>query len=86
MGRKYNRQMTPKQRQERWEKCIGYMSRYGSLPEAMAAAKKDGVSFNTSVWLSALGKMLERGQRPKGMPEVLVHRRLRSSTAKGDHG
>ena len=61
--------MDKKARQERWEKCIKYIACYGSLPEAMAAAKRDGVSCDTSVWITALGKMLERGQQP-GIPEV----------------
>ena len=56
--------MTTEERQKRWDKCTYYLRRHRSLPEAQAAASKDQVSFDGSVWLSALGKMLEKGQRP----------------------
>ncbi len=39
-------------------KCVEYLRRAGTLPEAMQLAKKDGFSQNTSVWLGALGEML----------------------------
>jgi len=57
--RRNDKLMTPERRRERWEECAEYLRRYGNLPAARAAAKKDGKNQNVSVWLSALGKMLE---------------------------
>jgi hypothetical protein len=59
-----NWKMTKAERQARWDKCTRYLLKHGSIPEAQAAAKRDGVSFDFSVWLSALDKMLQQGQRP----------------------
>lgn len=47
------------EREERWTVCMSYLRRCGSIPAAQKAAKQDGKSFDTSVWVSALGKMLE---------------------------
>lgn len=62
---------TRAQREERWRRCEEYLRRAGSLPAAMAVARKEGFSQNTSVWISACGKMLgrrvekERGRQGK---------------------
>jgi hypothetical protein len=40
------------------DRCIGYIRRTATLPEAQALAKKDGFSANTSVWLGAFAEML----------------------------
>lgn len=45
---------------ERWRRCADYIARAGDVPAAMRLAKKDGFSANTSVWISALGKLLEQ--------------------------
>lgn len=63
MPAKRNPLITPKMRRERWRVCADYIARAGSIPAAMKLAKKDGKSFNTSVWISALGKMLEKMPR-----------------------
>lgn len=60
MPAKRNPLITPRMRRERWRVCEEYLRKHGDLPTAMAAAKKDGKAFNTSVWISALGKMLQR--------------------------
>lgn len=51
---------TKAEREERWRRCEEYMKRAGSLPAAVELARKDGFSQNTSVWISAIGKMLGR--------------------------
>ena len=43
-------------------KCVEYLKRTGDLPSAVALAKKDGFSANTSVWLGALGDLLGTGR------------------------
>ena len=55
---------TKAEREARWETCIKYLKRCGNLPAAQKVASQEGVSFNTSVWVTALGKMLGRGERP----------------------
>lgn len=55
---------TKEERADRWATCAKYIRRTRTLPEAMSAAHADGVSFDTSVWISAFGKVLERGERP----------------------
>ncbi len=40
------------------DRCIEYIKRTATLPEAQALAKKDGFSANTSVWLGAFAEML----------------------------
>lgn len=49
---------TKVERRQRWEKLAGYIRRTSTLNEAIALAKKDGVSAPTSAWLTAKGKML----------------------------
>ena len=55
---------TPSERAERWETCIRYLKRHGDIPAAQRAAKRDSVAFPTAVWLTALSKMLMRGEFP----------------------
>lgn len=43
---------------------MGYLRNNATMPDAMAAARRDGISFDTSVWITSLGKVLMLGQRP----------------------
>jgi hypothetical protein len=43
----------------RWKECAVYIRRAKDLPDAKRLAALDGKTFNTSVWLTAFGKMLE---------------------------
>lgn len=45
-------------------RCLKYIAKTKSLPEAQALAKKDGFSANTSVWLSAASSGLGTGKPP----------------------
>jgi hypothetical protein len=56
--------VTKAERATRCEKCIAYLKRYRSIPEAQEAAARDGFSQNMSVWLSSLSRMLARGSKP----------------------
>lgn len=56
--------LTKEGQQARREECIGYLARHSDMPAAMKAAARDGISYNTSVWITALSKMLERGREP----------------------
>jgi hypothetical protein len=47
------------EQEKRWKTCAKYIRMTGSLPDAQKRAKQDGVSFNTSVWIAAFGKILE---------------------------
>jgi hypothetical protein len=38
--------------------CKEYLRAAGSLPAAQELAKRDGVSFNVSVWIGALSEMV----------------------------
>ncbi len=49
---------TRRQREERWARCREYLLRAGSIPAAIALAKRDRFSQNTSVWVTALGHLL----------------------------
>lgn len=49
---------TKEAREERWKACAKYIRRTSTLSEARELAKRDGVQFNTSVWITALGKIL----------------------------
>lgn len=40
------------------DRCIEYIMRTATLPEAQELAKKEGFSANTSVWLGAFSEML----------------------------
>jgi len=40
------------------DRCIGYIKRTATLPQAQDLAKKEGFSANTSVWLGAFAEML----------------------------
>ncbi len=44
---------------QRWAQCQKYLRRAGSLPGARSLAAADGFSCNTSVWITALGKVLK---------------------------
>ena len=45
---------------KRRERCISYIRRTKSLPEAKALAKKDHWGANTSAWISAYGRLLQQ--------------------------
>jgi len=69
-SKKDNWVMTKEERQERWDKCTKYLRQYATLDGAQAAAHADGVSFDTSVWITAMDKMLQRGEFPgQGEPK-----------------
>lgn len=57
--------ITKTQREERWRTCARYIAQGGDIPSGQLLVKKDGVSFNTSVWISALGKLLEQVMKNK---------------------
>jgi len=40
------------------DRCLEYIRKTATLPEAQALAKKDGFSANTSVWLGAFAEIL----------------------------
>ena len=46
------------QKAENWAVCQSYIRRTNTLPEAKTLAAKEGVIFNTSVWITAFGKLL----------------------------
>jgi hypothetical protein len=71
---------TKAERRERWGTCIKYLKLAGNVPAAQRMAAKQGVSFPTAVWVSALGKMLEAGAEP-GRPKNPRRRRNVESTA-----
>lgn len=56
--------LTKEGQEARWEKCIGYLEKTSDMPAAMKAAARDGVYHNTSVWITALSKMLGQGREP----------------------
>ena len=58
--------MTQQERQVRWAKCQEYLRTNATLYGARLAAHEDGISFPTSVWLSALSQSLQRGETPPG--------------------
>ena len=47
-------------RKERRERCISYIRRTKSLPEARALAKKEHWGANTSAWISAYDWLLQQ--------------------------
>jgi hypothetical protein len=53
-----NPRITIAERQERWERCAGYLRKAGNLNGARKLARAEGWGANTSVWVSALSKML----------------------------
>jgi hypothetical protein len=59
MPARRNPNMTKEQRQERWERCAEFLRRAGNLPAARKLAAREGFGANTSVWISALSKILE---------------------------
>lgn len=59
--------MTKAERKARWDICMKYLRTRGNLPDAMRAAKRDGISYDTSVWITALGKLLQAGEVPGGV-------------------
>lgn len=53
------RTITPERRAERWREAAAFLRRAGSLPAARRlAASERHPGFDTSVWITALGKML----------------------------
>ena len=72
---------TKAERRERWDTCTKYLKLAGNVPAAQRMAAKQGVSFPTAVWVSALGKMLESGGEP-GRPKNPRRRRNLESTAR----
>ena len=46
-------------RLSRREKCKEYLRRAGTIPNAMALAKRDGFRAATSAWIGALGELLK---------------------------
>lgn len=56
--------LTKEDQEARWAKCIGYLEKTPDMPVAMKAAARDGFYCNTSVWITALGKMLGQGREP----------------------
>lgn len=54
---------TKKEREDRRARCIEYLLRYGNLPAARKAAAKDGFTQNTSVWITALSRILAEKAR-----------------------
>ena len=50
--------LSPAERKARRAKCVEYLRRAGSLPEAQSLAVAEGFRQNTSVWLGALGAFL----------------------------
>lgn len=59
---KIKRGITRKEREERWAKCIKFIERTNTLDAARALASKEGFGADTSVWISAWGKLLEKRQ------------------------
>lgn len=57
--------MDKKDRQARWGRCEGYLHLAGSLPAAMRLARQDGFAVSTSVWITALVKMLSKMSKGK---------------------
>jgi hypothetical protein len=56
--KKGNWVMTHEERAERWAKCQYYIRRTETLSEAKKLAKRNGFAADTSVWVTALSKML----------------------------
>jgi hypothetical protein len=44
------------EREQRWTKCLEYIKRASSLPEAQDLAKRDGFAAPTAAWITAWGK------------------------------
>jgi hypothetical protein len=55
-------------RKTRRAKCMEYLKRAGTLPEAVALAKSEGFSQNTSVWLGALSDLLMAQSKDEDNP------------------
>jgi len=52
------------ERKERWRRCAEYIREAGNLPDAQALARmRDHYRQNTSVWITALSKLIESGWR-----------------------
>jgi hypothetical protein len=51
---------TPGERKERWDICEKYLRRNPTLQSAIEEAKRDGVTYPTAVWITAMSKLLER--------------------------
>ncbi len=57
------------ERAKRREQCKVYLRRAGNLQDAMDLAKLDGRSWNTSVWIGALGELLAEQETPRSDSE-----------------
>jgi hypothetical protein len=83
--------LSKKEREDRRIRCIEYLLRYGNIPEARKAANRAGFGANTSVWVTALSKILackSGGRRGELMPRCnctlcTEHRRVQDIKAKG---
>lgn len=51
--------LSKKEQENRWIRCIEYLLRHGSILAARKAANRDGFGASTSVWITALGRILE---------------------------
>jgi hypothetical protein len=51
---------TPERLRHEKEVCMDYLRRAGSLPAARRLAKKDGITYNTSMWIGALSELFGR--------------------------
>lgn len=45
-------------------KCLAYIRRTNSLPAAQALARREGFTANFSVWIAALGNVLDGSEPP----------------------
>lgn len=50
--------LSKQEREVRRNRCIEYLLRYGNVPAARKAANRDGFGANTSVWVTALSRIL----------------------------
>lgn len=59
---------TKQYREQRTQKCMEYLRKYGSLPAARKAANRiEMFQANTSAWLTALGRILKEQGKPQGV-------------------
>ncbi len=57
-GRRRALRTTKEYRAERTRKAVGYLVLAGDVPAARKLARAEGHNWNTSVWLTALGRIL----------------------------
>ena len=46
-------------RDEQLRRCVEFLKAAGSIPAAQAMARKHNFTVNTSLWITALGRMLK---------------------------